>query len=119
MLEKATRRSGDRYTTMDILLDILEDKETLWIAFEGQKILGALTTGIVPYPHRLMLVGQFLGGERIMDWRKPMLETLDKFAKDQGCTGFEMAGREGFLKVLGPFGWRKKYTVFEKDYRDG
>ena len=59
-----------------------------------------------------MLAGQFLGGVKIMRWRDPMLETLEKWARDNDCDGLEMTGRNGFEKVLGPHGWTPEYVVF-------
>lgn len=121
MLEASTKRSYGRYELIDLLAAILEGSQQLWVVFEvpDERIIGALTTAFTVYPRKKYLTGQFLGGESIFRWRKPILELLDKFAIEQGCDGFEMTGREGFERILGPFGWKKVFTVFEKDYTDG
>jgi len=102
-----------------ILREIVNFEQHLWIVFDDdKKIIAALTTRFVDYPDKRLLAGQFLGGEKIMQWRDSMLETLERWAKDNNCDGVEMTGRKGFTKVLAPHGWTPEYTVFEKMFKE-
>jgi len=102
-----------------ILKEIVNFEQHLWIVFDDdKKIIAALTTRFLDYPDKRLLAGQFLGGEKIMQWRDPMLETLERWAKDNNCDGVEMTGRRGFTKVLAPHGWTPEYTVFEKMFEE-
>ena len=119
ILGKSLLTAHGRYTMKSILREIVNFEQHLWIVFDDdKKIIAALTTRFVNYPDKRLLAGQFLGGEKIMQWRDPMLETLERWAKDNNCDGVEMTGRKGFTKVLAPHGWTPEYTVFEKMFKE-
>ena len=119
ILGKSLLTAHGRYTMKSILREIVNFEQHLWVVFDDdKKIIAALTTRFVNYPDKRLLAGQFLGGEKIMQWRDPMLETLERWAKDNNCDGVEMTGRKGFTKVLAPHGWTPEYTVFEKMFKE-
>ena len=119
ILGKSIATAHGRYTMKSILKEIVNFEQHLWIVFDDdKKIIAALTTRFLDYPDKRLLAGQFLGGEKIMQWRDPMLETLERWAKDTNCDGVEMTGRRGFTKVLAPHGWMPEYTVFEKMFEE-
>jgi hypothetical protein len=119
ILRKSLHTAHGRFTMESILREIVNFQQHLWIVFDDDKeIVAALTTRFIDYPDKRMLAGQFLGGRDIMQWRDPMLETLEKWAKDNHCTGVEMTGRKGFSKVLATHGWTPEYTVFEKMFEE-
>ena len=119
ILGKSLSTAHGRYTMKSILREIVNFEQHLWIVFDDdKKIIAALTTRFVNYPDKRLLAGQFLGGEKIMQWRDSMLETLERWAKDNNCDGVEMTGRKGFTKVLAPHGWTPEYTVFEKMFKE-
>ena len=119
ILEKSIDTAHGRYEMDDILREIVNFEQHLWVVFnEDSKIVAALTTRFVDYPKKRVLAGQFLGGEKIMRWRDSMLNLLENWAKDNNCGGLEMTGRNGFERVLGPFGWTPEYVVFEKMFEE-
>ena len=118
LLEKSIATAHGRYSMDDILREIVNFEQHLWVVFDDERILAALTTKFVGYPKKRILAGQFLGGEKIMYWREPMLEMLERWAMDNNCDGMEMTGRKGFEKILGPHGWTPEYTVFEKMFEE-
>jgi len=132
ILGKSLHTAHGRFTMESILREIVNFQQHLWIVFNDDKeIVAALTTRFMDYPDKRMLAGQFLGGRDIMQWRDPMLETLERWAKDNHCAGVEMTGRKGFFcagvemtgrkgffKVLAPHGWTPEYTVFEKMFEE-
>tara|TARA_R100001129_G_C5223961_1_gene220510 strand:- start:5 stop:442 length:438 start_codon:yes stop_codon:yes gene_type:complete len=118
ILGKSIGSAHGRYEMKDIFKEIVNFQQHLWVVFDGRKIIAALTTSFTDYPKKKVLSGNFLGGERIMRWRDPMLKTLESWAKDNDCDGLEMTGRDGFEKVLGPYGWTPEYVVFEKMFEE-
>ena len=118
LLEKSIDTAHGRYAMDDILGEIVSFDQHLWVVFDDDRILAALTTRFVEYPGKRMLAGQFLGGERIMQWRDKMLTTLERWAKDSKCEGLEMTGRNGFERVLAPHGLTPEYVVFEKMFKE-
>ena len=118
-LGKSVGTAHGRYSMGHIVQEILNGDQHLWVVLdEDSKVISALTTKFVSYPGKLLLAGQFLGGEKIMRWRALMLETLERWAIDNNCDGMEMTGRRGFEKVLRPHGWTPEYTVFEKMFEE-
>ena len=119
LLEKSIHTAHGRYTMEDILREIVNFEQHLWVVFDDdKKIIAALTTRFINYPRKRILAGKFLGGERIMRWRDDMLDTLENWARDNHCHGVEMTGRRGFEKVLSSHGWTPDYTVFEKMFEE-
>lgn len=118
-LGKSVDTAHGRYSMGHIVQEILNGDQHLWVVLdEDSKVISALTTKFVSYPGKLLLAGQFLGGEKIMRWRALMLETLERWAIDNNCDGMEMTGRRGFERVLRPHGWTPEYTVFEKMFEE-
>lgn len=118
-LGKSVDTAHGRYSMGHIVQEILNGDQHLWVVLDDDsKVISALTTKFVSYPGKLLLAGQFLGGEKIMRWRALMLETLERWAIDNNCDGMEMTGRRGFEKVLRPHGWTPEYTVFEKMFEE-
>lgn len=116
-LEGATDRTDGRVDIYDVQDELEMGSYQLWIAFTGTgEIVGAVTTRIIEYPQRRMLHGDMAGGKGLKDWQTKMLELLDQFAKDQKCSAFEMYGRRGWEKVLKPYGWDARQTVYLKEY---
>lgn len=117
-LERAADTTSGRYEVEDIIGEIYQGQQQLWVPIaEDGSIPGIVTTRVVQYPRRTMMLGVFCAGDRLSEWMNPMLEMLHKFAKDNGCDGFEMSGRKGWERVLKPDGWKPAFTVYEKDYR--
>ena len=119
VLGKSIGTAHGRYSIDHIEYEILSGEQHLWVVFDDdKKVISALTTKFVSYPGKLLLAGQFLGGEKIMLWRDAMLQTLEKSAIDNSCDGMEMTGRKGFEKILKPHGWTPEYAVFEKMFEE-
>ena len=90
----------------------------LWVAFEDEKVWGAVTTEVTRYPAKTMLSMHFLGGERFDDWYVDMLKNLSRYAKDAGCDGLEGVARFGFWKWLKQDDFVKSSVFYEKDLTD-
>lgn len=120
-LDRATRTVRVRADITDIYEQILEGKQTLWIAFseDDGSIYGAVTTQVIDYPQYKSLAIPFVGGESMKDWIEPMLSTLEDWAKDCGCETFEGYGREAWGRHLQKRGWKKAYVCWEKDLTNG
>ena len=47
------------------------------------------------------------------NWLKPIQETIEKFAKKNGCRSIEVAGRKGWLRKLK--GYKQKIYLMSKE----
>ena len=75
----------------------------LWLIIddeqEGMNVIAAITTRII-YPNRKALAMDWLGGSRMSEWLPLAQETLEKYAKECGCSHLESYGRKA-----GSVGW--------------
>ena len=121
-LNRAAKESYGRYTIFDIRNEIISGKQQLWILFYGDnEMMMAATTMICFYPRKTTLCVMFLGSNDDTLWakyRELVVGKFESFAKDNGCDGIECTGREGWARVLEPFGWKKSFTVLEKNFND-
>jgi hypothetical protein len=112
-MEKAAEYTYGRYTSGDIYDSLKEYDHHLWVAFDGDKIKGAVVTNIITYPRRKILCMSFCGGTELKNWKDPMLELLRQFAKDVGCDGIEATARRGWAKVFENDGYKGHWVTFE------
>jgi len=120
MIEIAADTTAGRYSDQELLDQVEDGRQMLWIAFEEapRQIIGVVTTHIMNYPGRRMLGVLVCSGDRLEEWVKPMIETLERFAMDQKCHGIEMTGRRGWGRIVGEYGWLPQHTVYEKFFTE-
>ena len=90
----------------------------LWLICRKDRIIAALTTQIVNYPHRKHCRIATLGGSFGKDsdlLHKKMFETIDKWAKELGCISVEAYTRKGYSRRLLDFNFKHKCSVMIKD----
>lgn len=105
-----------RFMAEDIKNDLLtkQGQQQLWVAFENKDdYYGAVVTEISQYPRMRALVMHFTGGVQLPKWKKPMLEILQKFAKENDCDVIESYGRPGWEKVFKKDGYEQKFIFYE------
>jgi len=112
-LEGAAKYTYGRYNVQDIKDCITDYDHQLWIAFENDKIYCAVVTEIANYPRCRILAMQFTGGVELKKWKKPMLEILQRWAKDNGCEKIESPGRPGWARVFRDDGYEAKFITYE------
>lgn len=117
MLKPAVDRSGGRWTMKDLLQALCLGHQNLWIVRDDEgECQSALTVQVVDYPSSRMLAVQFLGGVGFDEWSDGMLEMLENFAYDSGCTGIEAVGRFGFWPFFKRHGYSKAFCTYQKDF---
>jgi hypothetical protein len=112
-LDGAARYSYGRFKVEDIKHGIETKPQQLWVAYEDEFIYGAVVTEVVSYPQMKALDTHFTGGIELPKWKTPMLEILQKFAKDNGCKIIESYGRPGWEKVFTDDGFKKRFMFYE------
>lgn len=118
MLKRATDLSQGRYGLRDLKAKILSGEFELWIIFdEAGEIVASVTTTMTAYPQVKMVSGQFLGGDRLADWRDDFCAKLESWAKDNGCASIELTGRAGWSKVLDGNGYREVFRVYQRNLK--
>lgn len=115
ILDPAVAVTNGRYTTYDVYVAAQQSRMQLWIAFEDQSIYGIQVTCITDYPSKRALTSLFTGGTKLRQWRNDMMGILDMWAKDNECEVIEGYGKEGWLKMLEPYGVTRGLIMFEKE----
>jgi hypothetical protein len=116
LIAPAVKVTNGRYMVEDIQIAAKRGDMQLWIAFtEDRDIIGCEVTAISEYPSRRLLTSLFTGGNDLRSWRDKMMQVLVRWAEDNQCSGIEGYGREGWIKMLEPYGIKRGLTMFEKD----
>lgn len=119
MLKKATDLSYGRYKLRDLRARLERGDFHLWIIFDKQtnEICAAVTSSFTAYPQMQSLHGQFLGGDRIEEWRDKFCDVFDRWGRSNNCAIVEFTGRKGWSKMLEQNGYREVYRVYQRDLR--
>ena len=105
-----------RFSAFDIKNELIRrgNEQQLWVAFEDKdNFYGAVITEVYEYPQISALIMHFTGGKRLSKWKKPMLELLQKFARDNNCSVIESYGRPGWGKVFEKDGYKQRFIFYE------
>lgn len=101
-----------------ILAAILNREKQLWMAVDGPKILGVCVTQIFPYALKKgCRLSYFAGDDCLREggWFVPMISTIERWAKDNGCTQLEAWGRKGWERAAKPIGFDYQFTALMKE----
>lgn len=111
-LERAMQFADGEFTLDEARRSIQDGRFQLWLAWDSaqRRALGAGVTEIFDYPRKrvcfLVLWASEAPRVRWLDG----LETVERWAKEQGCAAMRLLGRKGWGRVLA--GYRPQYTVF-------
>jgi hypothetical protein len=112
-LSKASEYTFGRYEPEDILDIVAGGEAHLWVVFDGADIVGITITRFWQYPRKRCLDMLFIGGDDGFSWKDPMLETLQRWARDNGCDVIESSGRPGFARAFKDDGYKMLWQVYE------
>ena len=109
----ATARSHGRYDPEDVLESVITGEHTLWVAFDGKDVLGAVTSYPIDYPRKRVMFVHFCGGTRLKDWSHEMFRVIQHWAYDNKCVCIESNGRDGWARIFKDDGFEPIWTGFE------
>ena len=117
LLMRAVETSNGRYSLNDLLKEIYESDQQLWICYDGDPIeyRSICTTKMQEYPKCKLLGIVYASGDDMESWRDPLLDVLERFALDNGCSGLEMIGRRGWERVLKSRRWNVESQIYRMD----
>jgi hypothetical protein len=110
---RVVKRSSGRMTTDDVIELVARQRAKLWLATEGESVLGGLIAMPVQYSRRKALSVLFIAGQERERWELPMIEMLEEGARRIGCDLLEGLGRRGFARLYP--GWQVTGYSLEKD----
>ena len=120
MIAEALVYSGRYAEPEDIKQLLLSGDNQLFLIFgaeegESNKVYGVVTTRIFENPNFKELQGLICTGRKINLWEEKLINTLEQFAKVNGCKKLKAYMRPGYKKIMSKYGYKSKHVEFEKE----
>ena len=119
VLEKSVDTAEGKVRLIDVLKGVLDDTYVLWVVFEGEEIIAAITTRIIEYPQRRSMALDWVGGSRMKEWQDMAINTILEFATLNNCQHLEGYGRKAWGRALKKYGFYPEYIAFRMEIEDG
>lgn len=106
-IEAALKYSGGTHLFEDVVHAVHDGRMQMWANGETVAI-----TEVICYPRKKVL-HVFIGSGK----RKELFEMIDsawQWGQSIGCSGMTLAGRKGWMKLMGKFGFKPTLYVMEK-----
>lgn len=115
LLEPAAARNG-LYTKESVLAGLCKGEFQLWVGERDQMVIAAISE-VASYPARRIASIVLLGGS---DFNQAIefLDTIEAWARENGCNRFVNEGRSGLAKKLEKRGYRQESIRMVKDFHD-
>lgn len=111
---EAVRDSASAHKAEDIYREIAERKMQLWVIWaRDDRPTGVIVTEVYDTAAGMTCALPIAGGE-LMNESLDVLQTIERWAREQGCVRLRGEGRAGWERALKPLGWRKITTQVEK-----
>jgi hypothetical protein len=91
--------------------DVLAGHHLVWLAWDGQNIAAVATTHKTKIGEKTICTLTACQGYDRDRWL-PLFQTIEKYAKDEGCAAMRLFGRKGWERVLD--GYKVEHVVMEK-----
>ena len=115
-IARVCERDG-KYRPDDVLARCRDGRAQLWVAWDADApkpcARAAIVTQVQRFPRRTEAEIWLVGGEDRKRWVCPVLETLEAWARAQGCVAIEAVGRPGWRDDLP--GWRRDLVIYRKE----
>lgn len=109
----------DRWTLESIYYSVCSGEMQVWALGHSPKIELVVITQLALYPAIKTLQIMFAIGEGVLEESIDLLDaTLEKYAAMYECSKIEVVGRDGWVKLLGPRGFTRRFVVLERDVKN-
>jgi hypothetical protein len=115
-LIRAAMQRGDIGSYRPVEEAVLAGRALVWLATDGQAIHAAAVTELHQTEWRKVCEIVACGGNDRARWLH-LIETIEDFARAEGCSATRIIGRKGWARVLASKHYRTKRIVLEKELR--
>ncbi len=110
-LEKGLEYSNGEISIEDIYLGLQSREMQLWSAFnEDGDCVASMVSEIINYPKKRACRMILVGGGLMKYWLDYQHEFM-RWAKENGCDRVEAYCRDGMMRRLEPYGYKKLYNL--------
>ncbi len=119
VLKKSVDTATGKVKLIDVLHGILNDTYVLWVVFDGEEVIAAITTRIIQYPQRRSMALDWVGGSKMKEWQDMAIEKITDFAVSNGCQHLEGYGRKAWGRALKKHGFYPEYIAYRMEINNG
>lgn len=119
VLKKSVDTATGKVNLIDVLHGILNDTYVLWVVFDGEEVIAAITTRIIEYPQRRSMALDWVGGSRMKEWQDMAMKKITDFAILNDCQHLEGYGRKAWGRALKKHGFYPEYIAYRMEINNG
>jgi hypothetical protein len=119
VLKKSVDTATGKVNLIDVLHGILNDTYVLWVVFDGEEVIAAITTRIIQYPQRRSMALDWVGGSKMKEWQDMAIEKITDFAMLNNCQHLEGYGRKAWGRALKKHGFYPEYIAYRMEINNG
>jgi hypothetical protein len=112
-IEAACRTNRGKYDAEDIRRGLLAGADQLWI-WKTPTAFAIGITRLVDYPKQKVCTLRIVTGTNAAEWQHAAVETIERWAKENGCQAMEFCARPGWGKRLRNQGYEMTHNYLEK-----
>jgi len=117
--EPWVRSAVDEYALLETVESYkarcLDRSAQLWLIADQDQVVGCGITEIYPTNKGMTCAIPVVAAVSMGDALVPVFDTIEQWAREQGCVRLQGYGRLGWIKALKPYGWRPRAVEIEKD----
>ncbi|MEM5294247.1 hypothetical protein VSR82_07875 [Burkholderia sp. JPY481] len=112
-IEAACRRNRGKYDAEDIRAGLLTGEDQLWI-WKSPTAFAVGITRLANYPKQRVCTLRIVTGRNAAEWEGEAMETIERWAKANGCHAMELCARPGWWRRLRTRGFENTHLYLEK-----
>jgi hypothetical protein len=113
LIEDACETTRGKFDAQDIKAGLLTGEDQLWI-WRTATAFAVGITRLANYPKQRVCTLRIVTGNNVDEWYLPCLETIERWAKANGCQAMEFQARPGWERFIRPLGYDKTHVYLEK-----
>jgi hypothetical protein len=113
LIEDACLTTRGKFDAEDIRAGLLTGEDQLWI-WRTDTAFAVGITRLANYPKQRVCTLRIVTGNNVDEWYLPSLETIERWAKANGCHAMEFQARPGWERFIRPLGYDKTHVYLEK-----
>lgn len=112
-IESSCRRNRGKYDADDIKAGLLTGEDQLWI-WKSPTAFAVGITRLANYPKQRVCTIRIVTGTNAAEWQQPAMETIEKWARSNGCHAMELCARIGWSRRMKAQGYVETHRFIEK-----
>jgi hypothetical protein len=112
-IEAAAETTRGKWDAEDIRAGLLTGEDQLWI-WKTDTAFAVGVTRLANYPKQRVCNLRIVTGTSMAEWAQPCIETIEAWARENGCHAMEFQARPGWERFLKGRGYDKTHVYMER-----